>query len=180
MSFWATPAGYFLPPIIFIIPAIIYRFLVSKKTTKNKTAAIISLIYTIVSICLVLVLSGGWALDQCLFIAIFGFVNHYVLAGIKENEKGQIVLFRILWAFPSLIVQNIVSHFTNPVIMDPVALPSDELTATIIYFASFIITIAFYIYKFKKVRENVEAKFRWRKKLKEEAAERERQEQDIE
>lgn len=179
MSFWLTPIALILPPILFILPAIIYRFLVSKKTMQNKKAAIISLVYTISAIALILILSNGWALDQCLFFAILGFVNHYVLAGIKENKKGQIVLFRILWAFPSIIVHSIVNSFTFPVIIDPLALPSEEMTATVIYFASFIIVIVFYISRFKKVKENVEAKFRWREKLMQEAEEREKQEQNI-
>ena len=179
MYFWFTPLGYLLPPVIFILPAIIYRFFVAKKTMPNKKAAIISLIYTLVCIALILVLSGGYALDQCVFFAILGFVNHYLLAGLKENEKGQIVLFRILWAFPSIIVHNIVDSFTSPVAMDPLALPSEVLTAAVIYFASFILVIVFYISRFKKVKENVEAKFRWREKLRQEAEEREKQEQNI-
>jgi len=179
MYFWASLPGYLLPPAIFILPVIIYRFLIAKKTLPNKMAAIVSIVYTIVGIGIILALSGGYALDQSVFFAILGFFSFYILAGLKENKIGQIILFRILWAFPCLIVQSIVNAFTAPVLIDPTASSSDQTTATIIYFASFIIVIIFYISRFKKVKENVEAKFRWREKLKEEERQRNIQNENV-
>lgn len=177
MSFWFTPVGIILPPIIFILPAIIHRFLVSKKTLKNKKAAVISIIYTIACFTILAIISNEEAFFQGFSFIPLGFVNHFILAGVKENEKGQIFIFRTLWSFACIITARIIASIVFSTVYSD---PSDLSTASISCFILITPVIGFHIYKYKKVKENVEAKFRWREKLKEEASERERQEQDIE
>ena len=159
MNMFSIPA-ILISTAIYVLPIVIYRFLIRKKPLEHKKAKWGSICYAV--ICYIPLLFLPTALFQAFIVIFFTIVNYFILAGIKENITGQIYLRQRFW----LILSNIVCTIMFFIIFRSPEMFSDMYLRSFV--AIFLPFHFFCFYKYKKVKGNVKSELERKGKLKKE------------
>ncbi len=170
MSFWFTPVGIILPIVLYVLPIIVYRFFILKKSTTHKKATIISIIYFIVSTSLIAIISNEEAFFQAIAYVVLAFLNYRLLAG--ENRSKSIRAwgkFQTSRRGTSLIGIICLLPFVG-LLGNPNGVTLILLLIIAIFFS------LFHFLRYEDIKKDVESDIKWQEKLERERLEREQKE----